>query len=117
MELLKFLLFHVHPMEKLFNYERFAHLNKEQAWMMIESAKQLADQEMAPHFREMDEMPARFEVVICPVGYDKSDAVRDAANHLHQELLAAGVDVVLDDRGERPGAMFADWELIGVALS
>ena len=57
---------------------------------------------------------APFEVVICPVGYDKSDAVRDAANHLHQELLAAGVDVVLDDRGERPGAMFADWELIGV---
>ncbi|NDB09014.1 MAG: proline--tRNA ligase [Burkholderiaceae bacterium] len=57
---------------------------------------------------------APFEVVICPVGYDKSDAVREAANHLHQELLAAGVDVVLDDRGERPGAMFADWELIGV---
>ncbi|BEI34673.1 proline--tRNA ligase [Polynucleobacter sp. HIN6] len=57
---------------------------------------------------------APFEVVICPVGYDKSDAVRESANHLHQELLAAGVDVVLDDRGERPGAMFADWELIGV---
>lgn len=57
---------------------------------------------------------APFEVVICPVGYDKSDAVREAANHLHQELIAAGVDVVLDDRGERPGAMFADWELIGV---
>ena len=57
---------------------------------------------------------APFEVVICPVGYDKSDAVRDAANYLRQELLAAGVDVVLDDRGERPGAMFADWELIGV---
>ena len=57
---------------------------------------------------------APFEVVICPVGYDKSDAVREAANHLHQELLAAGVDVVFDDRGERPGAMFADWELIGV---
>jgi prolyl-tRNA synthetase len=52
--------------------------------------------------------------VVCPVGYDKSEAVRDAANHLHQELLAAGVDVVLDDRGERPGAMFADWELIGI---
>ena len=57
---------------------------------------------------------APFEVVICPVGYDKSDVVREAANHLHQELLAAGIDVVLDDRGERPGAMFADWELIGV---
>jgi prolyl-tRNA synthetase len=57
---------------------------------------------------------APFEVVICPVGYDKADRVREAANHLHRELLAAGVDVVLDDRGERPGAMFADWELIGV---
>ncbi len=57
---------------------------------------------------------APFEIVICPVGYDKSDAVREAANRLHQELLAADVDVVLDDRGERPGAMFADWELIGV---
>ena len=57
---------------------------------------------------------APFEVVICPVGYDKSDVVREAANHLYQELLAAGIDVILDDRGERPGAMFADWELIGV---
>ena len=57
---------------------------------------------------------APFEVVICPVGYDKSDAVRNAANQLHQELIAAGIDVVLDDRGERPGAMFADWELIGI---
>jgi prolyl-tRNA synthetase len=57
---------------------------------------------------------APFEVVICPVGYDKSDAVRDTANQLRQELLAAGIDVILDDRGERPGAMFADWELIGI---
>jgi len=40
--------------------------------------------------------------------------VRDAATRLHDELEALGVDVVLDDRGERPGAMFADWELIGV---
>ena len=57
---------------------------------------------------------APFEIVICPVGYDKSDAVRNAANQLHQELISAGIDVVLDDRGERPGAMFADWELIGI---
>jgi len=48
------------------------------------------------------------------MGYDKSEAVKAAADQLHDELLAAGVDVVLDDRGERPGAMFADWELIGV---
>jgi prolyl-tRNA synthetase len=40
--------------------------------------------------------------------------VQAAADKLHTELLAAGVDVILDDRGERPGAMFADWELIGV---
>ena len=54
-----------------------------------------------------------FELVICPVGYDKSESVRQAADDLHQQLQNAGVDVVLDDRGERPGAMFADWELIG----
>jgi len=57
---------------------------------------------------------APFEVVICPMNYDKSELVKDAADLLHEELVAAGVDVVLDDRGERPGVMFADWELIGV---
>jgi len=40
--------------------------------------------------------------------------VKAAAEALYAELLQAGVDVMLDDRGERPGAMFADWELIGV---
>jgi prolyl-tRNA synthetase len=57
---------------------------------------------------------APFRVVICPIGWDRNDAVRDAALRLHDELEALGVDTVLDDRGERPGAMFADWELIGV---
>ena len=57
---------------------------------------------------------APFTVVICPIGMDRSDAVREAAEKLHDELAALGVDVLLDDRGERPGAMFADWELIGV---
>ncbi|MCO5400149.1 proline--tRNA ligase [Ralstonia soli] len=57
---------------------------------------------------------APFQMVICPVGYDRSDAVREEADRLHAELVAAGFDVILDDRGERPGAMFADWELIGV---
>ncbi len=56
---------------------------------------------------------APFTVVICPVGYDRSEDVKAAADKLHSELLAKGVDVILDDRGERPGAMFADWELIG----
>ncbi|MEX3583591.1 MAG: proline--tRNA ligase [Burkholderia sp.] len=57
---------------------------------------------------------APFEVVLCPMGYDRSEAVRNAADQLHADLLAAGIDVILDDRGERPGVMFADWELIGV---
>jgi prolyl-tRNA synthetase len=57
---------------------------------------------------------APFSVVLCPIGYDRSDAVREAGDRLHAELTALGVDVVLDDRGERPGAMFADWELIGI---
>jgi prolyl-tRNA synthetase len=57
---------------------------------------------------------APFTVVICPLGYDRIEAVRTAADALYAELLAAGVDVLLDDRGERPGVMFADWELIGV---
>jgi prolyl-tRNA synthetase len=56
---------------------------------------------------------APFEVVICPMGYEKSEAVKAACDQLHDELLVAGVDVILDDRNERPGAMFADWELIG----
>ena len=57
---------------------------------------------------------APFEVVICPVGADKNEQVRDQSQKLYETLLQAGVDVVLDDRGERPGSMFADWELIGV---
>ena len=57
---------------------------------------------------------APFTVVICPVGMDRSEAVKTTAESLYADLLAAGVDVILDDRGERPGAMFADWELIGV---
>ena len=57
---------------------------------------------------------APFTVVICPIGMDRSEAVREAAEQLHDELTGLGMDVMLDDRGERPGAMFADWELIGV---
>ncbi len=59
---------------------------------------------------------APFQVAVCPIGYDRNEAVRKAADELHQQLQIQGVDVVLDDRGERPGAMFADWELIGVPL-
>ena len=57
---------------------------------------------------------APFAVVICPIGAHRSQAVRDEAQKLHDALQAQGVDVMLDDRDERPGAMFADWELIGV---
>ena len=57
---------------------------------------------------------APFQVVICPVGADKNEQVRDESQKLYETLLQAGVDVILDDRGERPGSMFADWELIGV---
>jgi prolyl-tRNA synthetase len=59
---------------------------------------------------------APFQVVICPIGMDRSELVREQAATLYAELQAAGVDVLLDDRGERPGSMFADWELIGVPL-
>lgn len=57
---------------------------------------------------------APFEVVLCPLGYDRSETVKAAADELYAALQQAGVDVMLDDRGERPGVMFADWELIGV---
>lgn len=57
---------------------------------------------------------APFTVVICAIGYDKSDAVKEAVNKLHDDLQAAGVDVLLDDRGERPGVMFAEADLMGI---
>ncbi|MBK7051832.1 MAG: proline--tRNA ligase [Rhodoferax sp.] len=57
---------------------------------------------------------APFTVVLCPISPDRFPDVNAAADKLYGELMAAGVDVMLDDRGERPGAMFADWELIGV---
>ncbi|HEY8119481.1 MAG TPA: proline--tRNA ligase [Methylophilaceae bacterium] len=57
---------------------------------------------------------APFQVAIAAIGFERSDTVRDAALKLHDELQAAGIDVLLDDRGERPGVMFADMELIGI---
>jgi prolyl-tRNA synthetase len=55
-----------------------------------------------------------FEIVLCPMGYDRSETVRQTADNLLSQLLDMGIDAILDDRGERPGVMFADWELIGV---
>jgi prolyl-tRNA synthetase len=57
---------------------------------------------------------APFQLVLCPMGLDRSEIVKEKTEQLYAELEAAGVDVILDDRGLRPGAMFADWELIGV---
>ena len=57
---------------------------------------------------------APFAVAIAPIGYDRSDAVRAEADRLYDALSRAGVEVLLDDRGERPGVMFADLELIGI---
>ena len=57
---------------------------------------------------------APFTVAVCPIGPDKSPAVREAAEKIYTDLIAAGIDALLDDRGERPGAMFADMELIGI---
>ena len=57
---------------------------------------------------------APFTVVLCPISPDRFPDVKAAADKLYADLLDAGVDVILDDRNERPGAMFADWELIGV---
>ncbi|KAF0102966.1 MAG: proS [bacterium] len=57
---------------------------------------------------------APFELAIVPLGLKRSDAVREAAEALYNQMVSEGIDVVLDDRDERPGVMFADMELIGV---
>jgi prolyl-tRNA synthetase len=57
---------------------------------------------------------APFDLAIAPIGYRKSAEVKALADRLHDQLSAAGLEVLLDDRDERPGAMFADLELIGV---
>jgi prolyl-tRNA synthetase len=57
---------------------------------------------------------APFAVAVCPIGYDKSEAVLLAANQLYADLNAAGIETLLDDRGERPGVMFAEADLMGI---
>lgn len=59
---------------------------------------------------------APFEVVICPIGWDKSEGVRSAATTIYNELKTQGIDVILDDRNVRPGVMFSEWELIGIPI-
>ncbi|MES1998244.1 MAG: proline--tRNA ligase [Pseudomonadota bacterium] len=62
----------------------------------------------------LPESMAPFLLVIVPVGYQKSEVVRETADKLYMQLVQAGFDVLLDDRNERPGVMFADMELIGI---
>ncbi len=57
---------------------------------------------------------APFEATLVPIGYHKSNQVREAADRLHAQLLEEGIDVLMDDRDERPGVLFADMELIGI---
>ena len=57
---------------------------------------------------------APFELALVPISMGKNAQVRETAEQLHRDLAAAGVDVLLDDRNERPGVMFADMELIGI---
>jgi prolyl-tRNA synthetase len=59
---------------------------------------------------------APFEIVVCGLGWGKSEAVRQHATDLYNSLKQEGYDVILDDRDLRPGVMFADWELIGVPV-
>ncbi len=57
---------------------------------------------------------APFTVAVIPMGANKSEAVKEAAEKLYAELLAAGIEAFIDDRGERPGVMLADQELVGI---
>jgi prolyl-tRNA synthetase len=57
---------------------------------------------------------APFEVCIVPIGYQKNAAVREATDRLYGDLVKSGIDVLLDDREERPGVLFADMDLIGI---
>ncbi|HLU04598.1 MAG TPA: proline--tRNA ligase [Advenella sp.] len=59
---------------------------------------------------------APFEAVICPIGWNKSEAVQQQAQQLYDALRQDGIDVILDDRDVRPGVMFSEWELIGVPI-
>jgi hypothetical protein len=67
-------------------------------------------------FLLMEQVGVGTDLAAHPLGYLRSENVRSAADGLYDRLMAAGIDVILDDRDERPGAMFADWELIGVPL-
>ncbi|HEY0731537.1 MAG TPA: His/Gly/Thr/Pro-type tRNA ligase C-terminal domain-containing protein, partial [Chitinophagaceae bacterium] len=57
---------------------------------------------------------APFQLAIVPIGFQKNNQVKDSVNKLYQQFIDARIEVLLDDRDERPGVMFADMELIGI---
>jgi len=57
---------------------------------------------------------APFEVILTPIGYNKSEGVKKSTDSIYNELLGLGFDVLLDDRGLRPGVMFSEAELLGI---
>jgi prolyl-tRNA synthetase len=57
---------------------------------------------------------APFQIALVPIGYNKSERLAAAVDELYDALKAAGFDVLLDDRNERPGVMFADMDLVGI---
>src|SRR5687767_3794597 len=57
---------------------------------------------------------APFAACLVPIGYHKNAQLREAADKLHSELLSQGIDVLMDDRDERAGVLFADMELLGI---
>lgn len=57
---------------------------------------------------------APFRLILAPINYDRSERVRETCSRLYEELTTSGIDVALDDRGLRPGAMFADADLVGI---
>ncbi|CCG18156.1 prolyl-tRNA synthetase [Taylorella equigenitalis 14/56] len=59
---------------------------------------------------------APYEIVICPIGWSKSEEVKNKSLELYEQLKAEGYDVILDDRDLRTGVMFTEWELIGVPI-
>lgn len=59
---------------------------------------------------------APYEIVICPIGWSKSEEVKTKCLELYEQFKAAGYDVILDDRDMRPGVMFTEWELIGIPI-
>ncbi len=59
---------------------------------------------------------APFEIVICPISWNTNESVRKISSKIYNSLISEGIDVILDNRGNRPGVMFSEWDLIGIPL-